>query len=496
MGLISSIYLAIFLPLVAAIFCQIFSQKKLSFLLAFLGCLAVFFLVAKAFLAVLIYNKISNDFELSPISLGLEFKLDLLGTLFLLLVIFIKTVALFFYRQLIAKILDKKTHIFYAVFSLQLFALVGIFTTNNLFNLFLFCEIYCCAIFAIFAILRDLQLSKLALRYFYLNVVSSLLFLFCFFVIYLAFGEVNFDKIAENIPLIFAENFWFLAAIFGLFVAAIIMKFFGFWLHFQKLKSSNVIANFLAIDALFIKTSIGIFLLLKFVYFVFGTQMVFSDFGLKSWLIFLASSLVIFSSYKIYSQNHLKQISAYFCLNNLGFALVCVALQSFESFRAMFFYLLNFGLLNLAVFIFASFLEQHFATSSLDKICLIGRPNFLLKFLIFFVAAFPLTILFFANWYLTFASFKFGFEALILLALLLSNFVYAALAIKLIKAFFSKNYSENSSEILPSIWRKKVFYLTLFWFLVAIICGATLSASWLNEISLSFASYLFANAIY
>jgi multicomponent Na+:H+ antiporter subunit D len=147
--------------------------------------------------------------------------------------------------------------------------LVGIFTTNNLLNLFLFFEIYSFSFFANLSISRETELLKLAFRYFCLNVTSSLLVLFSFFAIYLTFGETNFDKIAENLSLVSVSNLWFSALIFGLLAVAFLIKFFPFWLYFHKLKSGNLIANFLAIDALFIKTNVGIFLILKFVYFFF-----------------------------------------------------------------------------------------------------------------------------------------------------------------------------------------------------------------------------------
>jgi formate hydrogenlyase subunit 3/multisubunit Na+/H+ antiporter MnhD subunit len=181
MGVVSNIYLIIFLPLVASLFCQIFVKKSPSFWVAFISCIATFFLALKVFLDVLIYEKISNDFELSPLSIALEFRLDLLGMIFLLLLTFLKIVILFFYRTDIERALDNKSiRIFYSVFLLHLFSLVGIFTTNNLLNLFLFFEIYAFSFFATASISRDSELLKLSFRYFCLNATSSLLILFCF----------------------------------------------------------------------------------------------------------------------------------------------------------------------------------------------------------------------------------------------------------------------------------------------------------------------------
>ena len=203
MSAIGNIYLIIFLPLISSLFCQLFGKKSVSFWIALTSCISLFFLTLKVLPDVLIYEKISNDFELSPLSIALEFRLDILGIIFLLLLIFLKIVILFYYRGDIEKSLDgKDNRIFYSVYLLHLFSLVGIFTTNNLLNLFLFFEIYSFSFFATLSISSDLKIAKLSFKYFCLNATSSLLILFCFLAIYLALGEISFDKISENLALI------------------------------------------------------------------------------------------------------------------------------------------------------------------------------------------------------------------------------------------------------------------------------------------------------
>lgn len=500
MGTVSNVYLLIFLPLISSLLCQAVSRKNISFWIALISSVILFFLALKIFPDVLIYEKIANDFELSPLSIALEFRLDLLGMVFLLLLIFLKIVILFFYRSDIEKFLDgNNDRIFYSVFLLHLFSLIGIFTTNNLLNLFLFFEVYAFSFFATLSISRDAELLKLAFRYFCLNVTSSLLILFCFFAIYLVFGEINFDKIADSLLIIAQTHLWFLLMIFTLLAIAIIIKFFPFWLYFQKLKSANPIANFLAIESIFIKTNVGIFLVLKFIYFFFGNNLLFADFKMAPILIFLALSLILYSAFKLYQQKHLKLIATYFCLNNLGFIFAAIALQTVESLQALFFYLLNFSLVNLLIFIFATFIKRSFATSSITKLNLIRENHYLLvlplKILIFFIAAFPLTILFFANWYLAFASFSLGLEAFLLVALVISNFVHASLGIKLLTAFFAKNPAVKAAEMPQMTLRKYQFYLISFWFLIATICGSVLLSGLLNGLSLKFASYLLSNTI-
>ena len=499
MTAISNIYLIIFLPLISSLFCQLFGKKFLSFWITFASCALTFLLTLKILPDVLIFEKISNDFELSPLSLALEFRLDVLGVIFLLLLIFLKIVILFYYRIDIEKVLDESGRkIFYSVYLLHLFALVGIFTTNNLLNLFLFFEMYGMAFFATSSISKNLKISKLSFKYFCLNATSSLIILFCFLTIYLAFGEINFSKIGEVFAVKAVANSWFLASILLLLSCAFVIKFFPFWLYFENLKSTNLIASFISIDSLFIKTNVGIFIILKFLYFFFGSNLIFTQFDFAPFFILFSLILIFYSAFKLYQQKHLKLIVAYLCLNNLGFIFACLALQTIESLQALFFYLLNFSLVNFFIFIFATFLKRYFKTSSITAISMIRKNDLLLvlplKLVIFFIAAFPLSTLFFANWYLAYTIFTFGFETFLLIGIILSNFVHVNLAIKLVAALFKKESRANRQ--MPVLGVKKYnFYLLSFWFLIATIYLSSIACGLTNGVSLRFALFLLSNTI-
>lgn len=499
MNAISNIYLIIFLPLFSSLLCQLIGKKPLPFWIALSSSILLLFLTLKVLPDVLIYEKITNDFELSPLSIALEFRLDVLGIIFLMLLIFLKIVILCYYRYDIEKLLEANGHkVFYSVYLLHLFALVGIFTTNNLLNLFLFFEIYSFAFFATSSISKSLKISKLSFRYYCLNATSSLMILFCCLAIYLVFGELNFSHISEAFAINPSVNSWFIYSIFLILAVAFVIKFFPFWLYFENLKSVSLISNFISIDSLFIKTNVGIFVILKFLYFFFGNHLLFSRFDFSPLIIFIALLLIFYSAIKLYQQKHLKSITVYFCLNNLGFILACLAIQTIESLQAMFFYILNFSLVNLLIFIFATFLKRNFKTSSINKIWLINQNHFLLvlplKLLIFFIAAFPLSILFFANWYLAYASFTLDFAAFLVVGLIISNFVHVTLAIKLISSFFRKGINRTEKSIVLSP-RDYTFYLASFWFIIATIYLSSLASNLTNNLSLRFASFLLSNSI-
>ena len=501
MSAVGNIYLIIFLPLLASLLCQLLDRKFLPFTIAISSSALLLFFIGKAFLDVSFYKVIGNDFELSPISIALEFRLDIIGVTFLSLIVFLKTVILFYYRGDIEESLaedSKKT--FYSVYLLNLFALVGIFTSNNLLNLFVFLEIYALSFFAISAISNDAEIAKSSFKYFCYNAAASLLILFCFLVIYLVSGDLNFSKISQDLQII--ENKWFLELVLLLLLAAFLIKFFPTQLHLKSLNSSDSMARFLAVDSLFIKTNIGIFVILKFIYFIFGKATIFKSFDFTPLVILISLILIFYSAIKLYQQlsqnGNLKKIATYFCLNNIGFIIACMALKTTDSLQSLFFYILNFSLINLVIFIFAAFLERNFGNAEIDKISLIRKKYFSLAFpiklFLFFIASFPLSILFFANWYLACASMNIGFEIFLLVALVASNFVQINFVIKLISAFSDKVVIEETSDVveeMPDLGVKKYqFYLVSFWFLVIAAYGSIFALAVTNNLSLDFALYV------
>lgn len=484
MALISTIYSIIFLPLIASLLCQILPKKNYSLILT-IGCLVALLLaVAKIFPEIYVLQNISNDFELSPLSMALEFKLDVSSVTFLVSIILLNLIILFYYQPDIKYFLDSKnSKIFYSVYLLRVFAAIGIVTSNNLLNLFLFLEIYVCSFFAIFSIAKDEKIAKISFRYFSFNSAASLLILFSFLIIYLVFGSLNLDIIKQG--LIDSTDSRFFIIVTFLLAVGFMIKFFPFWLYFENLKNSNLLANFFAIDSLFIKANLGIFFAIKFSYLFFASHLV------SVFVIFVAAIMILYALFKIYRSKHLKLIAIYLCIVNFGLILICLAFNGHSSGQAAFFYWLNFNFVNLFIFMFATLLKRKFNTSSLQKILLIAPNGPLvmpLKFLVIFIAAFPFTFLFYGTWYLGLENLQFDqwmVNSLIIAVLNIMNFVLLLLAIKIANIiFFATNNSSQKDLIIER--RKYWLYAISFWSMIIVIYGLVLCSDLLNKISLKF----------
>jgi formate hydrogenlyase subunit 3/multisubunit Na+/H+ antiporter MnhD subunit len=428
----STIYIAIFFPLIASLFCHLLAHKNFAFFIAIFSSFATIFLIAQV---ALFGGEATNDFNLSAISLALEFKLDKVSSLLLTSLILAKILSLLFYQKNLKKYLDNQNGgKFYAVFLINIFAITGIFSANNIFNLFLFIEIYHFSYFASTSILKNDKLSRDSFDYFCLNSIASLLILLVFIALFLLTKEVNFDKISSAMPLILNPNL--APLLFAILLIAMVIKFFPTWLFFKKIKNTNPSIDFFAIDTLFIKSAIGIVLSLKFIHYFFNDDLNFNNISFALILFCLSFVLIIYSAYKIYQQKNLKTLASYCSFNNLFLILGCIAVGNSLSNKAIIFYLLNLITVNLAIFIFASFLKRHFKTANINKISLLKQRNFLsafpLKLSIFFIAALPFSFLFLGNWYLFNAIFQADYSLILSLAILISMLAQLSLARRLL----------------------------------------------------------------
>jgi len=499
-GSISNIYSLIFLPFFASLSCQIFPNKKFCFSVTIFCFLGIFALILKIFPDILIYEKISSDYDLSIVSLALEFSLDLMGIIFLSLMVFLEFLVIIFYKNDLENLLKSKHQAnFYSVFLLKIFSLIALILSNNLFNLFFFIEIYSFAFFAIATISFNKKLLNITFQNFCLSTSASLLILICFFSIYLIFGELNFEKIADNLFLLPATNFWIMIDILILISVAFIFKFFPLWQYFEKIKSSSLVASFLIIDAFFIKTLLGIYLVMKFIYFFFGHNFLFTQYQFSAIMIFIGFALIIYSSIKLFREHHLKLICAFFSINNIGFMISAIAMQSIESMQALFFFLLNFALVNFFIFIYATYQKNLYKTSSMKSLykILVNNPLIAvpLKFTVLFIAGLPFTFLFFGYFYIGLASFQIGINLMMILALVFSNFVHFRVAIRIVNASIINNKIPLKSNENIALSKINYYQIFVFWILILAIYINVFSAGAVNNLATRFALFLLSNSI-
>ncbi len=414
-------YLILFLPLIASVFCFLVNFKKSDFIIFTTTVFALLTLVIKISFDFNTSGEIKNDAGLGILSIPTEYRLDFLSLFFLTIILVTKILMVFFYQKdLSSNLKNDNRQLLHATWLLNIFGLVGVFVTNNIFNLFVFIEIYCLTFCAIMAMSDDLDLSKLSFRYFCNSVLGSILLLLAVILLYSSSGHLQIDKIEDALAL---ENS---ALIFSLFSIAIWLKFFPINLYFNILKSNDSLANFLLCFAFIINAAIGFYLLMRVLIPLCDSDGLFLNSA-----VLIGFMMVFYSNYKMLRTRYLKAFAAHFLVVTFGFIFITFFIEQSSLPRLL--YISNYVITGLALFLLANFLQKKYQTSHF-KILKNEQKFIIISAVIFILLNLPLTIMFWANWHLLLASIDSVNGLIVVFPIITTNLVMSYLATSLISA--------------------------------------------------------------
>ncbi len=447
-------YITLFLPLIASVFCFLLNFKKGDFLVFITTIFLLLVLVVKLSFDFAAGGEIAVDNNLGVLSIATEYRLDSLTMFFLATFLLLKILLAFFYREDFCNHLNAiNGKSFYATWLLNIFAIIGIITTNNIFNLFIFVEVYCLTFCAIMTISGDSTIAKLAFRYFCNSALASILLLVGLFLIYfysdslkinninqfLFLTELSGDEIKQltgqlKLGLVKSLDlrFW---QINLLILAAIWIKFLPIGLYCQMLKSKNLLSNFLLTFSLICNGLIGFYLLFRVLEMLNFNQII------VSFLFALGLVLVFYSNYKMLKIKHLKVFAVHFLLLNLGFIFITFLFD--HSFGSNLFYIVNYTFGGLFILVLSRYINinyqscnfalfENVASKSLVQGNFFLKKNIAVIALIVILFISPAAAIFWANWYLSLLVFDYNFEILVLIPIIITNLVFAYIITDLI----------------------------------------------------------------
>lgn len=483
------LHFLLIIPLFSSVCCQFISKKELNS--------AFFFLILFTIFSICIFLSYKIDFDQNFQSeiFSLTLQINKKSLIFLSTIIFLKIIILSFYKPDFEKSLTKKNQrLFFSVNLINIFAISAIFTTNNLINLFVFLEIFTLSIFSIFAISKDKKIDKETANYFILNIIASLILLFLFLMIYLNFSTFDLSEIAKK--LILKENIILFKSFSLMFLSAFLIKFLPITFYFKLLKHNNSFSNFIIAHSFFILSNTAIFLISKFDYIFFTKNSICS-------IIFLLSFfLIVFSSFKLIFSHHLKILTINFALISLGFIFLAKSINNELSHRSEIFYFLNFNLIALFLFTFATFLKRKFNSSKIELISFLSLLEskqlstllFLLKAAFLTILILPFSFLFYGNYQIIASTFmqsnlinsQFStlVQFLIFSAIFISFFAILNFSLKILSQIF--NPQDEIEEEFEELENKEFArYFIIFFAIIFISYFLILTPQILNKLYIS-----------
>ena len=443
-------YIIIFLPLIASFLCFLIGISYSNFIIYCLANTLVIVLAFYLFFSLPDYKThIVSASDPNAILMAIDYNIGALGLFFIILVAFLKFLIIVFYQNIIRKTFNEDSRrVFYSLNLLNLFAAIGIFTSNNIINLFLFIELYSLTFYAISCSSKEVFLNRLAFRYFYQSVCGSIFILFSLILLFINFNSANFDNILLAIENIYSLNdLVAISLIFIIFVMGVVLKFFPFWINFQNIRSTSFLSHFFLARILFIKVNIGFYILLKFSFLLFGSFLIFSQLRIDSVVFAIALLLTFYGNIGILRNNNFKIIITYYCLTFFGLFLLSLSINEIDSLMAAILFICHYSFVGLLLAFICGYMSDNFNSCNIKNLSFLKQKgkvgNYLFKILVFSISAFPLTLLFFANWHLSYILLDSSYIIIGLIPILTSAIVFANLAVKMISYFYFDSRTLN-----------------------------------------------------
>ncbi|HUP24523.1 MAG TPA: monovalent cation/H+ antiporter subunit D family protein [Thermoanaerobaculia bacterium] len=432
--------LQVVLPLLAAPLCVLLRQ----------GGLVRWFASAVAWvtfaIAVVLLRATLGGAELSyaigdwapPI--GIEYRVNLPSAFVAAVVAAIAAVVLTFdSRGSATRLAMRRRYLFYAAYLLCLAGLLGMAISGDAFNVFVFLEISSLATYSLVSIGKERRALMSAFSYLIMGTLGGTFFLLGVGMLYVQTGTLNMADLAQRLDAVSGTRTVSLG--FALIVIGLSIKLAVFPLH-QWLPNAYTYAPpkaaaFLAGTA----TKVSYWVLVRFVFLVFGASYAFDQMRLDLLLMPLSLLAMFVGALAAAYQRDLRRLLAYSSISQVGYMTLGFSFANREGLTAGLVHMLNHGLAKSALFLAVACIAYRAGTTDISALRGIGRrmPFTSLAFVIggMSLVGVPGTAGFITKWHLVLAAFDRGLPA-VGFAVLLSSLLAVAYVWRLVEtAYFS-----------------------------------------------------------
>lgn len=403
--------LVVVVPLAGALVAAMVRHGAAAWLIALAAVWTTFAVAIRLVLIVYDQGTISYVMGGWPVEIGIEYRVDRLGAAFLLLVLAVGAAIIAMARRSVAAEIDReRVAWFYAMLLLCLTGLVGIAITGDAFNAFVFLEISSLSSYALIAFGRDRRALLSAYQYLIMGTIGATFYVIGVGLLYIDTGTLNLALIADRLAEV--ESGRTALAALAFIVVGISLKLALFPLHFwlpgAYAYAPSIATAFLAATA----TKVAVYLLVRYVYSVFGAGFVFADLPVTPILIALSLAAMFAASAVAIFQANLKRLLAYSSLGQIGYVTLGLALADVTGLTGGLVQALNHALAKGAAFAAVAAIMLRTGTVRLEELAGIGRrmPVTMGAFVVAGAGliGIPGTTGFVSKWYLVLASVEAG----------------------------------------------------------------------------------------
>ncbi len=362
-----------------------------------------------------------------PPPIGIEYVLDPLSAFIAAVVVFIGLIAVIYPPQAGLYQAPRKGIPLYGLLMLLLAGLTGVVVTGDLFNLFVFLEIYSIASYALITLGGDRAVVA-SFRYLILGTIGGGFYLLGVGFLYFSTGSLNMADVAQRLPAIYDSPAVMAAAALIVVGMGIKMALFPLhvWLPDAHTYAPPVVAAILAS----IQVEVAAYVVIRMFLTVFQPQYFSEWLPVTSLIGWFGAVGIIVGSVMAIAQRDFKRMLAYSTVGQIGYIGLGIGLANPLGLIGALLHILNHAFMKSCLFLVAGGVLHQTGLREISRFAGLGR-RMPLMMAAFTVAALsmvgiPPTCGFFSKWYLVLGSIDAGnwvFIAVILVSSLL-NAVY------------------------------------------------------------------------
>jgi multicomponent Na+:H+ antiporter subunit D len=405
--------LQVIVPLLAAPLSVFLRRAALAWYLTFLVSIATFLVSIALLERVMTGGVISYALGDWAAPYGIEYRVDAVNAFVLLIISGISTVVLPYARTSVASEIDAGSQsLFYTCYLLCLTGLLGMVVTGDAFNAFVFLEISSLSTYVLVAMgaKRDRRALTAAYSYLVMGTIGATFFVIGVGLLYMMTGTLNMADLASRIQPIESNRTVLVA--FAFIVTGLGLKLALFplhlWLPNAYAFAPSAVTVFLAATA----TKAAVYLLIRFLFTIFGTGYDILGLTLAYLLMPLAILAMFAASTVAIFQVDIKRMLAYSSIAQIGYMILGFSFATVTGLAASLIHLFNHALMKGALFMVLGAVALRKGTASIDSMRGLGRqmPWTMAAFVAggLSLIGVPLTVGFVSKWYLVAASLESG----------------------------------------------------------------------------------------